>query len=468
MKVQLLVIAMSLSAVTGCVRFDLDQSLAQSNVDTREFTNGNLNLLVNEKQREEAQARADELLAAELSQAGAIELALVNSPAVQAMLAEHWAQASAIALSGTIPNPVFEFSRLSGGSALEIERVLSIGLLDLIRLPRIARTANARLETNQLAVTASTVELVTMVRQAWVNAVTTQELSRYSEQVLSSAEASATLAAGMLAIGNFNAVTRARQQSFYADAATNLTLARHNALAAREALVRLLGLDQQQEKLLSLPNRLPDLPESPVSAEAVSTISADTRIDVNLALGELQIATRQQGVKLLGEITDIEIGYGRDTEFEDGERSSVGGFELGVELPVFKSIKQVRNKFNAQSLAAANNLESVTRSAASHMRESYSAYRSTYDVAKHYRDEIVPLQQLVSEEKVLSYNGMIVGVFELLADSRTQIETVQSSIKAASQFWLADAALRASLVGRPTTTMMAMSEGGDSGGGEEH
>ena len=223
MKIRLLVIAMSLSVITGCVRFDLDKSLAQSNEDAGDFTSGNLKLLLNEEQRTEAQARAAELLNTELDQSAAIELAMVNSPAVQAMLAEHWAQSSAIAVSGSIPNPVFQFSRLSSDSELEIERLLAIGLLDLIRLPMLSKNANLQLQGSQLSLTADTVELVTMVRQAWVNAVATQELSRYAEQVFSSAEASATLAAGMQAIGNFNALSRVRQQSFYADAATNLT-----------------------------------------------------------------------------------------------------------------------------------------------------------------------------------------------------------------------------------------------------
>ena len=61
---------------------------------------------------------------------------------------------------------------------------------------------------------------------------------------------------------------------------------------------------------------------------------------------------------------------------------------------------------------------------------------------------------------------MIIGVFELLADSRTQIQTVQSSIESTSQFWLADAALRASLVGKPASSEVAMAGAGGGGDAE--
>ena len=59
--------------------------------------------------------------------------------------------------------------------------------------------------------------------------------------------------------------------------------------------------------------------------------------------------------------------------------------------------------------------------ARSEVRESYAAYRTAYDTAKHYRDEIVPLRKKISEEMLLRYNGMLVSVFELLADAREQV-----------------------------------------------
>ena len=54
------------------------------------------------------------------------------------------------------------------------------------------------------------------------------------------------------------------------------------------------------------------------------------------------------------------------------------------------------------------------------------AYRSAYDIARHYRDEIVPLRKRIAEENVLRYNGMLIGVFELLADARAQIASVNA------------------------------------------
>lgn len=468
MKLKAFSAVVALFLLIGCAQFDVKDSLSKTNEALPEFTDGNLQLLVDEEQRNNAQTRTEALLSAELSLPAAIEVSLLNSPGVQAMLSEYWADSSQIALAGSIPNPMFEFGRITTDEELEIERILSIGLLDLIRLPVLKRKAELKLDANRLQLSSNVVEQITTVRNAWINAVAEQQLARYAEQVFSSAEASAKLAANMQAIGNFSALSRARQQVYYANAASNLTTSRHAAVAAKEALVRALGLDDSQVASMQLPTRLDELPEEPMSAETITSMAFDNRLDVQMALADFKAAGFAQGLSTFADITDIEIAGISETVWKDDERESATGFELGIELPIFRNIAKVRDQMNAKTLTAANRLENTTRSASSHLREAYSGYRSSFDLAKHYRDEVVPLQQLISEENLLNYNGMIIGIFELLADSRTQIEAVQSAIQATRQFWIADAALRSSMVGKPTTATIAMSAVSDDSGGEAH
>ncbi len=65
------------------------------------------------------------------------------------------------------------------------------------------------------------------------------------------------------------------------------------------------------------------------------------------------------------------------------------------------------------------------------------------------RPVMVPLRQRISDENLLRYNGMLIGVFELLADARDQIGAVNAAIDARREFWLADADLQQALLGRP-------------------
>ena len=153
----------------------------------------------------------------------------------------------------------------------------------------------------------------------------------------------------------------------------------------------------------------------------------------------------------------VELGIRRDTvgNTATGTSEPRRGYELGIRLPIFDWGNARRDARSGQSLAAANRYEAAVRGATSQLRESYSAYRTAYDVARHYRDEIVPLRKTIAEENVLRYNGMLIGVFELLADNRTQINSVLGASNAYQQFWLADTALAASMTGKPTAMMMA-------------
>jgi len=100
MKRNLLILAFVLFTTTGCVQFDVQKSLSITNDTLPQFTDGNLQLLASDEQRQKAKDRANELLAEELSLQSAIEVALLNSPSVQAMLSEYWADSSGIAMSG--------------------------------------------------------------------------------------------------------------------------------------------------------------------------------------------------------------------------------------------------------------------------------------------------------------------------------------------------------------------------------
>ena len=443
--------------LAGCASVNIDQTMQDTNNATATFTGGNLALTRNAQQLQARSTLSAELLAKPLSRDDAVQLALANSPAVQALLAQSWADMAQANQTGRIANPMFTFERLRSGDELELGRLLSFGLLDLLMLPRRMEISRGQVAQARVQLSANVVEQVTQVRQAWVRAVAAQQSLEYANQVNRSAQASAELARRMQQVGNFNKLQRARQQVFYADATAQLASAQHAATAAREELTRQLGLSDAQAGQLQLPERLPDLPKEPRQSALVSANATEQRLDVQLARNQLEMAGRSQGLNLITSLVDVELGIRRDTVFDNAAGTSTPrkGYELGIRLPIFDWGTARRDAMNAQSLAAANRYESTVRGASSQLRESYSAYRTAYDVARHYRDEIVPLRKTMADENVLRYNGMLIGVFELLADNRDQISSVVAAINAYQQFWLADAALAASMTGKPTASAMA-------------
>ncbi|TAG35872.1 MAG: TolC family protein [Polaromonas sp.] len=456
---KLAAIAVAALALAGCASVDFDEAVGHANQTTGGFTSGKLALHQTAEQRNAKAKLAADLLSRPLTSDDAVQLALANSPAVQTLLAQSWADMSAANQAGRMSNPIFKFERVTFKDELELGRILSFGLLDLLTLPRRQAIAQSQTAQAKVQLSASVVEQVTQVRQAWVRAVAASQTLQYAQQTNTTAEASAELAQRMQQVGNFNKLQRARQQVFYADSVAQLASAQHAALAAREELVRQLGLTDAQAGQLQLPDRLPDLPKDARTPALVSNTATGQRLDVQLARGQLDAAGKAQGLNLLTSLLDVELDIIRSTTFDNeggaGKAFAKRGYELGIRLPIFDWGNAKRDTMNAQSIAAANRYESTVRSATSQLRESYSAYRTAYDVARHYRDEVVPLRKTMAEENVLRYNGMLIGVFELLADTRDQISSVQAAINAYQQFWLADAALSASMTGKPTGVMMA-------------
>ena len=123
------------------------------------------------------------------------------------------------------------------------------------------------------------------------------------------------------------------------------------------------------------------------------------------------------------------------------------GVDIAFELPLFDWGGAKVARAEATYMQAVNRTAQMAINAQSEIREAYSRYQTSYEIAKHYRDEIVPLRKKVLDENQLRYNGMLISPFELFADARAQVVSVNQTIAKLNEFWLAETALQMSLVG---------------------
>jgi outer membrane protein TolC len=438
-------------ALAGCASTAVQDNFNEVQGMSRQRLGAEVKWLTSDEARRQAQSETDQLLAKPLSGDDAVRIALAYSPALQAMLYESAAQTAQATQSARLPNPVFEFERMvrnaGGAREVEIGRMLSFSVLDLILLPSRLRMADHAYQANRLSLAGSVVQAAIEARQAWVQAVAAQQSLQYAEQVKKAADAGAELARRMQAVGNYSKLQRAREQAFSAEAVAQLARARQAAVASRETLVRALGLNDQQAAALQLPDRLPDLPAAPRDEASVLQTGLDQRLDVRLARASLEVTAREQGLtRITSFVNGMEIGIARNSESGLPPQK---GFAVELPLPIFDFGGSGRTRSQATYMAALNRTAALAVTASSQVREGYGAYRTAYDLARHYRDEIVPLRKTIAEENMLRYNGMFIGVFELLADTREQIGSVIQAIDAQRDFWLADAALQATLIGKP-------------------
>lgn len=393
-------------------------------------------------QADSARARVAELLKQPLGADSAVEIALLNNKGLQAGYAELGIAESDLVRAGRLPNPTFGYGWRSGGGVLEIDRAVVFDVLGLLTMPLARDVEQRRFEQAQLQAAYETVRVAAEARKAFFEAVAARQLVGYFAQVKEAADASSELARRMLAAGNFNKLAQMREQSFYWDASTQFARAQHQAVAARERLVRTLGLSGDQRDF-RLPERLPDLPTAPAEPRDAEQTAMDRRLDVLIAKRSTEATAQALGLTQATRFVNVlRVGY--QNKSETGMPLS-NGYVIELELPLFDFGTARLARAEAVYMQSVNRTAAVAVKAQSEVRESYSAYRTTYDIARRYRDEVVPLRQRISEENLLRYNGMLASVFELLADARDQIAGVVGAVESLRDYWVAETDLQTAL-----------------------
>ena len=439
-------IAVAAMFLGGCATFSQDGGFGAVQKVVKERTGQEARWARSDDEASAVRARTREILARPLSADAAVQLALLNNPGLQATYAELGIAEADLVQAGRGPNLRLHWLRTKvGNDVAKVEESFAFDLLGVLLMPLRQKMEARRFERVQAEVTAEVIRIAMQTRKAWVQAVSAAETERYMGQVKEAAEAGSELARRMAAVGNWPKLTQMREQVFYADAAAQLARARQTAQAERERLARLLGL-WGGELAFRLPERLPDLPVAPREGEELEARAMEQRLDVRAAKRETEWVAESLGLaKATRFINALELGRARTKE---GHEPFAYGYVVGVEIPIFDWGGARVARAEATYMQAAHRVAEVAINARSEVREAYGAYRGAFDLARHYRDEVVPLRKRISEEMLLRYNGNLASVFELLADSREQIGAVNAYLGALREFWIADAELQASLSGR--------------------
>jgi outer membrane protein TolC len=377
----------------------------------------------------------------------AVQIALLNNRSLQA---RYWSLGIAeadLVQAGRLQNPVLDFKRSHGGGEVSIERTLTFNLLGLITAPMAGRIEGRRYEQTRLLVSNEALKVAADTRRAWVDAVAATQTADYARQVEASAQASAELAERMRKAGNWSALDMAREQAYHAQTVADVSHAQKAAVAAREKLTRMMGLSGEQIGY-KLPERLPELPAALRELADVEQTAISERLDIQAARLDTEHTASTLGLtRTTRFINVLDLGAVRNSEGGVATR----GYELSLEIPLFDWGSTRVARAEATYMQSVNLLAQAVVDARSEARESYADYRASYELARHYRDKVLPLRKQISDQTLLRYNGMLLSVFELLADAREQTAAVSGYIGALKDYWTAQANLEAALGGRLPT-----------------
>jgi outer membrane protein TolC len=467
---------------TGCVSTGYsakDAGFANASAKSSEATGKQTVWVQNRQQAEQTREHVKALMAKKTIDAEtAVQVALLNNKGLQASytdLGDSAADAWQTQLS-VLPSFSVGLSGI-GTPGLEAYRVLegaiAANILALATYDKSIKLADTRFRQAQLNAALETISLASETRRAWINAVAAWENVAYLNQAKVAADSASELAKKIGEAGSMAKADQAREHVFYAELTGETAKARLEAKLAKEELIRLMGLSGSDINF-QIPNRLPSLPKGLIKRDDIEAEAIHKRMDLQVARLELDATAQSYKLEDVTRfVTDIELvgTLERERELEDGKihRSISKTASLEFTIPIFDSGQARMRKGELAYMRAANQLAEKAVNVRSEARSAYVAYRSNYDIARHYRNSVLPLRSAIEEQSQLTYNGMITSAFELIADTREKIDSTILAVNAKRDFWLAEANLAPVIYGGSTgstsaETEVASAEEAESGG----
>jgi len=485
------VAAVAAGLLAGCAKFSADGGMSFVQSEAGGELGKETVKIRTEAEAAAIQARVRGLVLKPLTDASAVQIALINNRGLQAAYSELGISEAQMVEASLPPSPTVSLTRLVGFGGLEIERQILQNVLGLLTLPRRREIAEARFQQAKVRAVEATLKTAADARRAYFRVVAASRSVAFLDEARTAAEALSDLALKLGETGALPKIEQAREHAFTAEVNGQLAQARLKQRMERERLVRALGL-WGSETAIRLPADLKPLPKSPRTIKDVETEAVKRRVDLEIARQELELLAKQLGLAKATRYIDVlevrgistfdrqrttEASYTLEpgpalvrTDEPTREIERRKGLELEFRIPIY-DFGEARTRLAEETyMAGVHRLIEKAVNVRSEAREAYTGYRGAYDVAMHFEKEILPLRQLINDEMLLNYSGMLKDLFSLLTDSKARIAANVQAIEARRDFWLATVDLHVAMVGGG-----ALSGGGGAtavaasgGGGEQH
>lgn len=396
----------------------------------------------------EVDGRVKQLLAQPLSADAAVQVGLLNNRALQAEYEELGVVQADVVQAGLLHNPIFGWSRQEGGGITKTVMGVEFDFLGILLTAPQKRIEDIRFKHTKLRVAQAVLRHAADTRKAWAEALAAEQSAVFLQQVKDLAEAEAELGKRQNKAGNLSVRDLLRQQAFAAETGVELAQSRQTAFSARERLNRLMGVWGEQIAW-QFPPRLPEVPAQMPQYANLEAYGVGQRLDLRQVQAEAEAFSAALGLTRNSRLINV-LDLGVETEKNTGEKR-ITGPTLRLELPIFDQGQARVSKQEALYRQSEQRLYETAVNARSEIRDAWQRATTAHTAALHVRDVLVPLRRRIVEQSMLHYNGMLIGVYELLADAREQVNAVQTGIAATREYWMALADLQLAVGGKLPT-----------------
>ncbi|MGH8864143.1 MAG: TolC family protein [Burkholderiales bacterium] len=451
-------ILLGVSVLGGCATVQHEASFPQVQNAVANHLGQKVEWNRDDERDERAQQATRTLLQQKLSAEAALQIALLNNRGLQARFEELGIAQADLVEAGLLENPVLGAGMLFQDAGTEIDLDIVQNFLGVFTLSARKKIGQAAAERVTLEVSKDVLDLASEVQAQYYRVVGDAETLVLARQVVIATEAAAELAQRQYVAGNLSRREQSLQQAFYAQTLLEVAQAEAHFDADREKLNRLMGLWGANTRW-TVPERLPEIPATLPALDDVERQAIERRLDLAAAKKKaegvtqaLNLARQYRWLSPLG----IGVQFKRDA---DGEKSYGPRLELG--LPIFNQGQARIARLESERKRAEERVAALAVDIRSEARETRGRLSALHQSVRHYEKALLPLQQTIVTETLKFYNGMLLGVYDLLLASQSQIQTGRQYVAATRDFWLAWTELEHTIGGRISSPAATPPTGND-------
>ena len=382
----------------------------------------------------------------------AVRIALLSNRELRATLREMGVTRGRLAQGVVLPNPVVEVELLPERTS-NFELRVEYDITGLILAPLRANAAGPMLDAARYRAAAAVLGTGQRARAAFYVALAAQQKLVLSRASLDTLTAARDAARALFHAGNLRELDLATEEAECGQGRVDVADAELAAADAREALVRALGLHGVQANV-ELAGALPALPEAVSARGDLESRVVEASFDLKARKSELEGLGRSLGVaRAQGWIPDVAA----DVHVLQGVRDAQSGALVNqnvdasggvrVTVPLFDHQQGTAGAIDAEIDASLERYLGAAVDLRSRARALHARLVTAHARARQYQTGILPARKRASEQALLQYNAMQLGVFELLAAKRAELASELASVDALAAFWVTRSAFDALVAG---------------------
>ena len=399
--------------------------------------------------------RVHELLTGGLTREHAVQIALLNNPHLQETYDELDVSQADLLQAGLLSNPSLGGSigfRTNGSGRPEYEVSIVQSFLDIFMLPLRKRVARAEFDTETLRVAHAALEVAAEASKEIAQVQAGEQTVELMRSIANGADAAATFAGAQFDAGNVTERMVASQRAGSVQAELDLERDELQLSEHREKLSRLLGL-WGPDLGWKLRQKLPAIPEHEEPLDHLEVRALAQRLDVQAARKEVEMMDNALSLartsRYTGAVNVGAVNVGAHMH-QDVTGPRLLGPSLSLELPIFDQRQALIGRLEAQRRQAQRRLNGVGLDVRSEVRMAKARLELNRHAAQQYLSALLPLRRAVLEQSELEYNAMQMGLYELLAMKKSEVETMRAYLETVRDYWVARAELERALGGRAT------------------